>query len=338
VVLNVPLFAQEPRVTAAAQAALTLMRDWFGPLNRPTGAVPVRLPWLAPARDQQTERLVIDGIVRDYWTDQSVPLSEFGEIVVAYVSAQAIHQQLEGSNFETVRFFGGSVPFPLRSVLLSPPVADPRPRVWRFDDPGHMLTREMARGVRALQTIERYVGWPAMLETLSALRAAGPSQLSAESFGEQLSQIRGTDMRFLINECFRPDATYDYAVAALKSEPGAPGLMETTVTIVRAGTGRFALEDDGESDAAMPMMVRFADGSEFRDLFDGAAPSATMVYSAKSAAVSAIVDPDAMLLLDVNRDNNAIVRDAPTSKLGIRLAMHWLAWLQNAMLSYTALV
>jgi hypothetical protein len=51
----------------------------------------------------------------------------------------------------------------------------------------------------------------------------------------------------------------------------------------------------------------------------------------------ATVDPDTMLLLDDDRDNNTIVRDAPVSPLGIRLALHWMAWLQNAMLSYTAL-
>jgi hypothetical protein len=30
--------------------------------------------------------------------------------------------------------------------------------------------------------------------------------------------------------------------------------------------------------------------------------------------------------------------DAPRSKLGVRLALHWLGWLQNAMLSYTAVL
>jgi hypothetical protein len=32
------------------------------------------------------------------------------------------------------------------------------------------------------------------------------------------------------------------------------------------------------------------------------------------------------------------VRDAPSSPLGVRLALNWMAWLQNAMLSYTALL
>jgi hypothetical protein len=84
--------------------------------------------------------------------------------------------------------------------------------------------------------------------------------------------------------------------------------------------------------------VRFADGTEVYDRFDAAAPSVTLTYAARTRAVSAIVDDEAMLLLDVNRDNNAIVRDAPTLQLGVRLALHWLGWLQNAMLSYTALL
>ena len=63
-----------------------------------------------------------------------MPLNRFEEALAVYTGTRAIHELLEGSNFEVVRFFGGLVPFPLRSVLLSPPVADPRPRVWRFEE------------------------------------------------------------------------------------------------------------------------------------------------------------------------------------------------------------
>jgi hypothetical protein len=115
--------------------------------------------------------------------------------------------------------------------------------------------------------------------------------------------------------------------------------VETTVTISRRGSGRFAIGDEeNDRDASMPLRVRFADGSEVREYFDGAAPSTSRVFSAPTAAIAATVDPDAMLLLDDDRDNNTIVRAAPVSRLGIRLALHWMAWLQNTMLSYTALV
>ena len=257
--------------------------------------------------------------------------------MIIYTSARAIHQLLEGSNFQTARFFGGVVPFPLRSVLLSPPVADPRPRVWRFEDLDPPPGDEVRRAVKALQTFERYVGWPTLLEAISRMRLA--ARHDADALIAALSEVRGTNLRPLVMECLRADAVFDYSLDGLTSMPGAAGLTETTVTITRRGNGRFAVHHEGgDSDRTMPVRVRFADGAEVRDVFDGAAPSVTLVYSTKTAAVSAAVDPDVMLLLDVSRQNNAIVRDAPLAPLGLRLALHWLAWLQNAMLTYTSLV
>ena len=75
-----------------------------------------------------------------------------------------------------------------------------------------------------------------------------------------------------------------------------------------------------------------------RDWFDGAAPSSTIVYTAKSPVVQAAVDPEMMLLLDVNRANNTFATASPIRPLGIRLALHWMSWLQHTMLAYTALI
>lgn len=346
--------SQTTRVVNTTHAALTMLSEWFGPLEsgsltvagmpwhgaitgdaRP-GIVSAPLRWLSPVRDQSTERALVTAIVRQYWS--RVPASSLDDAVIIYTSARAIHQLLEGSNFQTARFFGGVVPFPLRSVLLSPPVADPRPRVWRFDDLDQPAGDEARRAVKALQTLERYVGWPTLLEAISRMRVAA-ARHDADALITALSEVRGTNMRPLVMECLRADAVFDYSLDGLTSGPGAAGLTETTVTITRRGNGRFAIHDEaGDSDVTMPLLVRFADGTEARDAFDGAAPSATLVYSTKADAVSAAIDPDVMLLLDVNRENNALVRDAPIAPLGLRLALHWMAWLQNAMLTYTSLV
>jgi hypothetical protein len=172
---------------------------------------------------------------------------------------------------------------------------------------------------------------------LSRLRAE--HRRDPKAFAAALSDVRGSELGPLVGECLRADAVFDYSLDALQSQPGAAGLIETTVTITRRGSGRFAIGDgEGDAEAAMPVRIRFADGSEARDYFDGAAPASTLIYSAKTAAVAATVDPDAMLLLDVDRANNAIVLEARPSVLGIRLALNWMAWLQNAMLSYTALL
>ena len=347
---------QTSRFVETTHAALTLMSAWFGPPRRaaltvagvfvPPGdrlgwapgadVVSVPVHWLTPARDQRTERRLISGIVREYWFDNRIP-STFEDALIEYTAARATHELLEGSNFATPTFLGGFVPFPLRSVLLSPPVGDPRPRAWRFDDPQNASSPDVMRAMRALQTIERYVGWPTMLEALSRLGLE--DRRDPEAFAAVLSDARGTDLKPLVAECLRADAVFDYAIDGLQSQPGAAGLIETTVTITRRGSGRFAIGDgEGDAEAAMPLRIRFADGSEARDYFDGAAPASTLIYSAKTAAVAATVDPDAMLLLDVDRGNNAIVREARPSVLSVRLALNWMAWLQNAMLSYTALL
>lgn len=341
---------QAERLVRATRAALTVMSEWFGPLPAASGVegsltvagVPWRshgaptdesvliapLRWLTPARDQSTERAVIAAMVRRYWDRGAAPTA-FEQSLIIYSGTRAMHQLLEGSNFATLRFFGGAVPFSLRSLLLSPPVAYPRPRVWGFDELGSpaATTADVRRGVRALQTVERYVGWPAMLAALSRIRESGARD--SDRLAAALSEARGTDLRSLVAECLRADAVFDYAIDDLRSAPGNAGLIETTVTIGRRGSGRFP---------AVPVVVRFADGSEARDHVDGMAPSTTLVYSAPTAAVAATIDPDTMLVLDDDRDNNAVVRAAPTSPLGVRLAMNWMAWLQNTMLSYTALV
>jgi hypothetical protein len=345
---------QTARLVNGTHAALTLLASWFGPLRPPAmivagvpshagarsawqpGVVTAPLRWLTPVRDQSTERELIAEIVRQYWGSPASSTNSFEEALILYTSTRATDHQLEGSNFATLRFFGGFVPFPLRSVLLSPPIGDPRPRALRFDEPEHAIDAEVLRGLRALQTLERYVGWPTMLEALMTMRTAAVTY-DPRALADALSDARGADIRFLVIECFREEAIFDYAVAGLESHTGASGLVESTVTIVRQGPGLFTTRT-GSGTAVMPMRIRFADGTEFRDFFDGAAPSTSLVYSAKTAATSAAIDPDVMLLLDVDRENNAIVRDAPTSPLGIRLALNWIAWLQNTMLSYTAIV
>lgn len=264
------LSSQEPRVAAATGATLSLLRDWFGPL--PSGTVTVTgMPWqgsdhgismpgvvavpmrlFAPVRDQSLERSLIFALSAQYWQGGSSP--SFQDALTAYSGTRAIHQILEGSNFAAPRFFGGHVSFPLRSVLLSPPVGDPRPRVWGFD--GSMPVPETVRRLRALQAIERYVGWPTMLEAVASMRAAGPSNWTESTLGETLSTMMGIDVRPIVRECLS------------------------------------------------------------RGVDCPSAPTEPVVNGADH--------PNGL--------------DSPRSRLGVRLALHWLAWLQNAILSYTAVV
>ncbi len=345
--------SQHERVTNVTGVALTLLTEWLGPppltivavrgvaatrqsvATAQTGVVEVPVRWLILERDRSLERDVITGLTGQFWL-RNAPATSFERGLVLYTAARAIHQLLEGSNFATVRFFGGLIPFPLRSVLMSPPVADPRPRAWPFDH--SPADAGVLRIVRGLQTLERYVGWPTMAQTLATMRTTRENALDAGVLASTLSTVRGTDVTALVRECFRSDAVFDYSIANVQSSTSGDGLHETSLTLVRPGSGIFEVAGEGDRERSMPLLIRFADGPELRDWFDGAAPSSTMVLTAKSPVVQAAVDPEMMLLLDVNRTNNTVASAAPIRPLGIRLALHWMSWLQHTMLAYTALV
>jgi hypothetical protein len=329
--------AQRERVQHAARTSLELLNDWFGPaaLQPNLDGVPVR--WLAFERDQSLERAVIAAVTRQYWSrsigrDQLTP---FEEAIVVYTAARAIHHRLEGSNFAVVRFFGGAVPFPLRSVLLSPQVGHPRPRAWRLEE--LRAEPQVLRIVRGLQTIERYTGWPAMTEALAALRAAPVARLDVNSLAAALSAIRGTDMRPLVTECFEPAAVFDYAIGDVRSAASG-ALFETSISVRRVGSGVFEAGTETDPERTMPILVQFADGSELRDWFDGSAERTTLVYNTNSRVVLASIDPEVMLLLDQDRANNTFTMTRAIRPLGIRLALHWVSWLQQMMLTYSAIV
>jgi hypothetical protein len=327
------------------QAAIELATKWLGPppALHHGFAIDFARPWPRIQRDQSYERRVIATVFRRMWQrddlprpQSPVPLTPFEEALAVYTGTRAIHELLEGSNFEVVRFFGGLVPFPLRSVLLSPPVADPRPRALLVDE--WPATPEVVRAVRTLQTIERYVGWPAMVQTLAALRATRDRQLDAAAFANTLSLIRGTDVRGLIAECFRPDVAFDYAIADVRSSMPGQTPVETSVTMVRHGSGAFEVGTAGDPERTLPLLLQLSDGSEVRDWFDGSAKSTTLVYTTNARVVSAAIDPEMMLLVDADRANNTFTTAVPFRPLGVRLALHWMSWLQQMMLTYSALV
>lgn len=343
--------AQQARVAQAVRAAVQLLTEWLGPLPfsmttvRATrtprtpiapGVADVRPRWLLFERDRSLERSVIAAISRQFWwRSEAASPTAFENALIVYTGTRAIHHVLEGSNFEVVRFFGGAIPFPLRSVLLSPPVADPRPRVLQLEE--LPATDDVLRMVKALQTLERYVGWPTMAQAVAALRASGGS-IDTQRFAAALSTALGSDLTALAQECFRGDAVFDYAIDNVRSATAGNELVESSLSLLRAGTGIFAVGADGDREQSMPILVRFEDHTEVRDWFDGAAPATTLIYTARTPVVYAAIDPEMMLLLDVNRPNNVFAAARPIRPLGVRLALHWLSWLQQAMLAYSALV
>jgi len=359
------------RLVENTELAIARLVDWLGPL--PTRSlVVVDLPWhagvagasypgvavtstrwLSTRRDFAAERPLLAALARQY-TFSIAPSDApwFAEGFALYLGTRLIHEHLEGRNFETLRYFGGFVPFSLRSVLNSPSPTDPRPRMRHLPDveepavapwrsapatPGGPAQRTAA----AFHTLERYVGWPAFQQMLEQfMRHRGGRPATPLDFAAVASDVRGRDLSWYFDQAFRFDSRFDYAIAAFQSsaEPGHG--FSTSVTVRRLGSAIFAgtseprLNGSGGA-AALPLLIQFDDDTEITAWVDGRDAEQTFDYRGPARARLASVDPDAILLLDDDRTNNTRTIVPRRSVLGVRLAMSWMIWLQDVMLAYT---
>ena len=60
-------------------------------------------------------------------------------------------------------------------------------------------------------------------------------------------------------------------------------------------------------------------------------------FDRASRAVSAQVDPDRVLLLDVNYTNNSKTLEPQSARAAATWSLAWLIWLQDALLAWAAL-
>jgi hypothetical protein len=364
------------RVIDAALLSLRVFSSWYGAVPSPTlvvievpwrsplagasypGVIALSTRWIAPARDRFVERSLIGAMARQYVGPAATRQDGdrwFDEAFTLYTGSRAIHEALENNNPATARFFGGHLPVVIRSVERSPNRSDPRPKVRRFpeiDQPPVAVWRasnveegsRAQRGALALHSLERYIGWPAMQQALLTYRERAISEGGSTALlGAVVSEQRGRDLSWFFAEAFRVDARFDYAIDTFTSDPAADGSSQyqTTVTLLRLGDAVFAGTTEPSASAfpsgrGLPVAVSFEDGSTAEDIWDGRDGERRLEYLSRSRAWSASVDPRAMLLLDANRANNTRVLRPPFRPVGARLALHWMVWLQDLMLSYTA--
>ena len=362
------------RLAEAAGQSVDRLSMWLGPLpgNRVTivdvpaqahlagaaypGIAITSSRLLTTRREFAAERALTVAIARQYALASATapqPDSWFAEGLAAYLATRAVHESFEGRYYLTLRYFGGYVPHSIRAIVMSPNPLDPRPRVARLaevvepaDAPwrlAHGADVDRAnRLTMALHTLERFVGWPAFQATLRAFveRTAGRTP-TLRDLTAVLSEQRGADMTWFFDQAMRVDARIDYAVVNLASVPAASAGWETTVDVRRLGEATFdgtSLPRATSTARSLPVMVRFADGSEIAEWIDGRDREWRFEYSSASPAVLASVDPGAILLIDADRTNNTRALNPPLHTVGLRLAFNWLAWLQDAMLTCTAVI
>ena len=349
---------QAERHFAATRAALRYYGEWYGPY--PYGHITIVDPafqsgaggmeyptlftagsrWLAPAGATTPEGVTVHEAGHQFWYG-IVANNEFenawmDEGFNTFSTARTITQVFE-PNYYVQRYFGGFVPWLFRDLPLERVVdgdriggyratarrdvqATPTFRYWP-PTAGSITYNKTALW---LHTLENHLGWPTLQRVMSTyFQRYQFKHPKPDDFFAVANEVSGQDLRWYFDQVYRGSQVFDYGVDLLQSDRSPNGY------VTRIAARRFA-------DGVFPVTVRvtFADGQQANWPWDGRDQWKMFTAEHATRAVSAEIDPDRVLALDVNRTNNSVSL-APNGRAAARKWSYaWLIWLQDQLMTY----
>ena len=318
--------------------------------------------YLVPARVTQPEGVTVHEAGHQFWYG-IVGNNEFedawlDEGLNTYSTARAIEASpLLRTNYYSRRYFGGFVPYVFTDIALSREVFGNRLSGYRADAksdvpatpsykyfPGSGSALSYDKTALWLNTLERYLGWPTMQRIMSTFferwkfRHPGP-----QDFFAVVNEVSGRDMTWFFDQVYRSSNVFDYGVQAVRSEPvsgpgyadrngkpafeagpGKGGRVRSTVVVRRYGEALFPVD----------VLVSFANGEQVREHWDGRDRWTSFVYERGVGVDTVVVDPDRILLLDINRTNNSYRAHPASAAAAQKWMLKWMVWLQDALSTY----
>jgi hypothetical protein len=348
---------------AVPDASLTLVDPaWRSGPAAPEGAVLMdRTPWWSARTSMAPELATSRAVSRRFWRERidTTRLPRwFVEGLAEYVARRAVTPLFELENlspgyaFLEERYFGGFIPRFVRVRLLAETDGDPvpayraRPDASMAAQPGTVGQAQSLAGktVLALGTLERWLGRPVFDQAIAEfVRESRSGRPTIADFARTATEVSGQNLSWLFDEAFGSSRAFDYGVGLLTSERERDGAFVTVVVARRFGDAQFTGASAGpigpfESGRGITLRVRFEDGQQHTDYWDGRNREKTFRYRSPARAVSATVDPDRTLLLDLWQTNNSVTLAPRTGVAASRWTARWLAWLENALLNYSVFV
>lgn len=362
---------QQQRHFDGTAAALRYYGQWFGPYpyNHITivdpafqsGSGGMEYPtlftagsrWLAPSSVPQPERVAIHEAGHQFWY-AIVGSNEFerawmDEGVNTFSEARTL-EAAGLANRLGLRFFGGFIPWAIDGIPLAratdgnrlPGYRDnaeadapstPTFRYW----PGTATFITYNKTALWLHTLERLLGWPVLQRSLSTyferwkFRHPQP-----EDFFAVVNEVAGRDMTWFFDQVYRSSNVFDYGVQSFTStkvrlKPDATSASDgyrTTVVARRFGEAIFPVD----------VVTTFRGGQRATEHWDGRERRAIFTYERPEEGLSVQVDPERVLLLDVNSTNNSATLEPRAAEASLKWSLAWLAWLQDLMVTYAFFV
>ena len=353
---------QADRHFDATRTTLEYYGEWYGPY--PYGHITIVDPawqsgaggmeyptlftagtrWLAPARVTTPEGVTVHEAGHQFWYG-IVGNNEFEDAWMdegfnTFSTARAIAQVYD-PNYLTVRYFGGFIPWVFKDVVLSRETEGNRLAGYRrdaktdvqatptfryFPSTGGSITYN--KTALWLNTMERWLGWPTLQRTMASHFARWKfKHPRPDDFFQTANETAGQNLTWFFDQVYRSSNVFDYGIQELRSTR-APGGFHTTAVVRRYGEAMFPVD----------LLVTFTNGERVVERWDGRDRWKTYSYDRSSAAITAEVDRNRVLLLDVNGTNNSKTLAPQGGRAATKWAAKWTAWLEDCLLSWAALV
>jgi aminopeptidase N len=195
-----------------------------------------------------------------------------------------------------------------------------------------------------LRTLEALLGdaWPKVIRTYQQRwRFKHPDAID---FMDTVREVSGQDMKWFFDQTVYGTGMLNYSVSFTTGEAlaargffddasGKPQLapkenrprpIESEVLVRRLGEMQFPVT----------VLVRFEDGSEAREHWDGQYRWAKFKYTGKPKIVSAQIDPDFQWKLEVHRTDDSS-QAQPVRLAADKWYLRWVVWIQNVLMAFS---
>jgi hypothetical protein len=315
--------------------------------------------WLAPLNATQPESVTVHEAGHQFFYG-IVANNEFehawlDEGLNTFAQARTLDAAFE-PNYYTRRYFGGFVPWVFRDLRLTRESDGNRLHAYRpvagYDAqatptwqywPGSAGAISYNKTALWLHTLERLIGWETLRRGMSAyFQQWAFRHPTPDDFFAAIQEASGRDLDWFFDQVHRGTQTFDYGIESFQSERdrargffGDPPERRFDASNTR-DTYRTTLVVRRYRDGVFPVDVRvlFADGEEVRERWDGQDRWRLFSYDRQAPAVRAEVDPDRVLLLDLNRTNNTATLEPRAAGAARKWSLAWLIWLQDHLLTY----
>jgi Peptidase family M1 domain len=317
-------------------------------------------PWLARPHTDDPEDVTVHEAGHQFWYG-IVATNEFedawmDEGINTFATARVMQERFYPVYY-TRSYFGGSVPWVFRDFLRVREIDGdrltsyrngakgdaPSTPSWRYW-PGTSGSITYDKTALWMNTLERMLGWETLQRILSTyFTRFAFKHPKPQDFFNVANEVSGQDLTWFFDQVYRSSNVFDYAIDTLQSEiPEIKGYGdkvasgETPRTELKLAQYRTQVVARRLGEGTFPVDVRVVleNKEEVRWHWDGKDRWKLFQIDKPVRAVFAQVDPEHVLLLDVNYTNNSRTLTPQSGRAARKWSLAWLIWLQDHLLTY----